>query len=146
MEAKERVSVKGLIHIILKDSTGKIKAEIKQNLILNTGKEMFADLIGGTGGQTILSAIALGDNGTAPDATQTDLIGTQVANQTTTNQRIETTERFVATFTFTASATIQEAVLHDNASPRKCACRATFGPITVAVDDVLTFTWDINFA
>jgi len=147
----EQVESKGKVTAILKDPSGRVKKILViENLILDDGKEIFADLIGGTGAQTHLQCIALGTDGTAPSATDTDLIGTELGYKATTNEHISPgKERFVATFLAgEGTGTIQEAILADTVAAkgaRKCACRVAFGAITKAAGDTLTWIWDITF-
>jgi len=148
---KDRLGMKGHVTIELRDRLGVLKEVREANLILTDGLEIAADLLGGLGGQTKLQAIAIGDNGTAPSVSDTDIIGTELGRQTTSNSQPSSgLARFVSTFAAgVATGTWREASIADtNAAKgaRKCAARVAFGDITKGAGDSMTVTWDITFS
>jgi len=154
---KENTKVKGHCTATLYESEEDYKKRIVKkkyefdNLILTDGVEIFADLIGGLGGQTKLQCVGAGDNNTAPGVGDTDLIGAELGFKITSNSQIASGKtRYEVTFTAgQATGTWKEAILADTVAAkgaRKCASRVSFGDIVKGAGEVLTWVWDISFS
>jgi len=153
MAIKEKpIKMKENVFWELRGPGGKVKDSGKaHNLILTDGHEIAAEVLGGTGTQTKLQCIALGDDNTAPAVGQTDLQGAELGRVTTVNTNVvgsEDTERFVGTFGPGAgTGAIEEAVLADTnaaSGARKCFSRVLTGTITKGAGDTLTVTWEVQ--
>lgn len=76
MEKPEIVTLRGEFKLIVKNKSGKIiERYFDKNLIVNLAKTSLANLIGGTGTNKNITAIAFGTNGTAPDVADTAITG-----------------------------------------------------------------------
>lgn len=151
VEIKEGIKMKGKVRFELYDKDGNKKLDRTiENLILNNGKEIAAERLGGTGTQDYLQAIALGVNNTAPAVSQTDLQGAELGRVTTVNSYVVSfIERFIGTFgPGVGTGIIEEAVIADaNAASgaRKCFSRVITGTITKGAGDTMTVTWEVTF-
>jgi hypothetical protein len=109
------------------------------------------DRLGGLGGATAITAIAIGDLDTAASMAQTDLQGTELDYHTCTNSRVNN-NKLVCYSDFGAghgTGTIKETVCADtNAAKgaRKCLARCVIGPIVKAGGDTVTIIWEFIFA
>lgn len=83
MDMKQNLGLKGKVTFRLFDKHGKLKQEdVIENGITTLGYDLLCQLLAGTGGDK-LSHIGIGDDDTAFDPGQTDLIGTSYRKSAT---------------------------------------------------------------
>lgn len=84
------IPVKGIVTLTARDSTGKIVDQRKQNLVVNVGKKLLAQFIGGLGSPVAVGTIAVGTNSTSPAAANTTL-GTEIYREACSSSLVTTT-------------------------------------------------------
>jgi hypothetical protein len=120
------------------------------NLVLTDGFEIICDRLTGLGAQPNLKCIAIGDSNTAAQASQTDLQGSELAFQASTNSRDGSNVAIMYT-TYAAgvgTGTIKETVIADTVAAkgsRKCAGRTVLPDIVKGAGDTLTIIWEFIF-
>lgn len=144
---EDKVSVRGDVHIVLRDERGRIKAERRfQNLIVNGGKNLLAQVLGAGG--TKPSHLAIGTGTTAVSATQTALvseIGTRVA--VSHSNPSGSVWRMVGTFgPGNGTGAITEAGLFNASSGGTMFARQVFAVINKDSNDSLEITWEVTFS
>jgi len=100
-------------------ATGKVKNKtVHHNLVTNVGKQQVANLIGGLGGATAFTHIALGTDATAPSAGDTSLLAEVERNSATISSPGANQVRFEHVFTVGSgvSHAIREVAVSDSAS------------------------------
>ena len=124
----------------------KLSDEEIHNTILNEGKNIVRDLIGGLNSQGAFTHIAIGTDGTASNATDTDL-GAEVTRATATvTAPGDYQVKFEKVFTFGSgeSYSIQEAGLFDGESGSDMLNRIHFSTKSVDADTDLSVTITIT--
>ena len=146
----------GRIELTVTNPDGSVFAHRKvKNIITNTGKALFAGLVGNVGGLAALGWIATGTSNTAAAASQTALgaeITTNGLQRTaTTNSRTTTavtndTLSMVATFTVSGSSTVQEIGVFNASSAGIMAGRQVISPLALVSGQQLMATYTIQFS
>ena len=127
-----------------------IDAGASHNMVLDDGFELIVDRLAGLGGQPNLKCIAIGDDDTPTDPSQTDLQGTELAYQSVSASRVGSAmARFHTTYgAGVGTGTIRETVIADTvtaAGGRKCAARTVLPDIVKGAGDTLTIIWEFIF-
>lgn len=141
---QEPLPLTGVVTITLKDSTGKVKEEIKKNLVVNTGKNFVASAIVAASASP-MTHMAIGTGTTGAAVTDTTL-QTELSRVAFTSAVASSN---VATMTATWSAgvgtgAITEAGIFNNSIGGTMFSRVVFGVITKAISDTLTISWAIT--
>jgi hypothetical protein len=146
MKNEENLKVTGKVTIQVINS-GKVVNSINiDNLVVNSGRDWIAGLIGGTAGT--MTHMAVGDGvavelltDTTLDPTATELARVTVNTPSTLNN-ITT---FVATFAAgVATGAISEAGIFNAASAGDMLCRTTFDVVNIGSADSMSITWAIT--
>lgn len=137
-------SLKGHLHIVLRDEHGNVKEEMEgPNVVVNGGKAWVASRMAGT--PAVMSHMAIGSSNTAESPTQTALLAQTaiVALTSTTPSTNQVT--YVATFgAGVGTGVVAEAGIFDAASAGTMLARSIAISLTKGATDVLTVTWVIT--
>lgn len=120
--------------------------------IQNSGKAEAAALLIDTASPTAFSYIAYGDDTTAFDATNTTLVGTESQRAAGSKSRVTTTvtndtAQLQKQFSITATETIGESAVFNDATAGDMLCRQVLSPTrSVVSGDTWTSTWKIKCA
>ena len=146
---KERMGLSGKVDYRLRDANGNLKMERLNvgNIVVNTGKAQVAELIIGAG--TAFSNIAIGTGATqAFTADSTQLVAEDqrdtATKSTDTTDSTGDTAKFVHTFTFTASKTINESGVFNASTGGDMLCAQYISDINVESGDSLEITWKLD--
>lgn len=151
MNGLENLKVKGRLNIVLRDKDGNIKDERDvDNLVVNAGLAYIISRMVGTS-KAVMSHMALGSNGTAAAAGQTDLLALLGAREALDSSTISGTnsEKVVYVASFEpgdATGAIQEAGIFNAASAGDMLCRTVFSVVNKGADDAMTVTWTITLS
>jgi hypothetical protein len=145
MKNEENLKVTGKVTIQVINS-GKVVNSINiDNLVVNSGRDWIAGLIGGTAGT--MTHMAVGDGVTGESLTDTalDPTATELARVTITPSTLNNTTTFVATFVAgVATGAITEAGIFDAASAGNMLSRTTFDVVNIGSSDSMSITWTIT--
>jgi len=146
---KTKVGLSGKVDYRLRDSTGKLKMERLNvgNIVVNAGKAEVAELIIGSG--TAFSNIAIGTGATQAFAASDTELNTEDSRDTATTSTDTTdttgdTSKFVHTFTFSATKTINESGVFNSSSGGDMLCAQYISDINVESGDSLEITWKLD--
>jgi hypothetical protein len=146
MDATASLVLKGRVHIVLTDAQGNVKQENESdNLSFTVGKAFEASAL-----ITIPSIrflyMAVGTSNTAPDLTQTALIGSELGRVATSNSNpTSVTTQFIGSFgAGVATGTIEEAGLFSASSSGSMFSRYLTGTFAKGSTDTLAITWTIT--
>jgi len=124
-------------------------------VITNVGRAEFCGLAGNVDSRTAFTYIAYGDSSTNPQATQTDLQGTESQRAAATVSLVKRTVsndtlRLTKTFTISSSETVAECGIFNGAtnggSPDVCGARAVLSPTrSLLANDTWTPIIDVKF-
>jgi len=132
-----------------------VDMKVSPNLVVTAGKALVAQRLGGLGGASAVSHIAVGTGTTSPasgDTTlQTELAssGLTRASATVTNTTVTVTNdtcQATTTFTVTGTQAVTESGLFNASSGGTLLCRQTFSAINVVSGDTLQVTWKVTMA
>jgi hypothetical protein len=143
---KDKLAIKGLLHIQLFGPDGKLKTERKvENIITNAGREYIIDRLQGT--VAVMDYMAIGTGTNAAAAANTTL-QTEVARaQGTLSQPNANTDRLVHTFAAgTGTGNITEAGRLNAASVGTLMGRVVFTAVPKGANDSLQMTYDFTYA
>lgn len=142
---KETCKLRGKIHLVLRDVTGKIKQEIvKDNLIVTTGLALLASrCVSNT--DAAPSHMAIGSSLTAPALGDTAL-GTELGRVALTRAiSAANVVTYVADFPAgTGTGVVAEAGTFNAAVTGTLLNRVTFGTVTKGSSDAMQITWIIT--
>ena len=147
----ENLKLSGQLNIVLKDKTGKIKAQREEkNLVVNSGLEYIASRMTGTS-KAVMSHMAVGSGTTAAAATQTDLVSILGSREALDSTTISGTnnEKVVYVSSFEAgdgTGAITEAGLFNASTSGDMLCRTVFSVVNKAADDTMSITWTITLS
>ena len=144
---KNEIFVKGSLKII---KNGKVIEKV-ENLVVNFGLSLLAELLAGTTGLTLPNYIAIGTGGTTPVSIDTSLVSEITAARaqaqksigTGSNANKLTFSKYWAPNSFTG--TIQEAGLFDASAFGNMFNRAIFTSVEVTSIDTFAIVWTISF-
>ena len=148
---KEKTGLSGKFKLELVSPEGTIKAvrEIP-NTIMNTGlAEMSGLLLSDVGGNAF-DHLALGEDNTAPNATQSSLISEAYrtggdGTQETTAQTDDTAQ-LSGSFSITSSVTLQEAGIFNSSSGGVMLARTTYSSISASNGDTVNAVYKVQFS
>ena len=141
-------SFKGTIRLEHYDKDGTLlRVQQQDNLVVNTGKTLAVQRLGGITADAI-SHIAIGTDNTAAAAAQTALLAethresctAALATITTANDSV----LFESTFTFAGSFALVETGLFNAASSGTMFSRAVFATVNVTSGQSVVFKWTIT--
>ena len=147
----EKVSVKGYVSLVLRDSDGNIKQHETCNMVMNSGLALLTSRLIGTA-KAVISHMAIGTGTTAAAKTQTALStelvrvaitsGVQVTS-TVTNDSVQ----YVATFApGVGTGAITEGGLFNAASGGDLLARTVWPVVNKGASDTLTITWKVSLS
>jgi hypothetical protein len=146
MLKKEKIKSSGKLHIVLRNKFGEVIEErYTTNLITTVGKEHIADQLSDQN-ESAMSHMAIGDDDTAPDVTDTTL-GNELTRQafdsrTLTDNEVEYKRKFLAG---DGTGTIKEAgLLNAGAGGTLLAHTAISPAISKGASDTLEITWTLT--
>jgi len=146
----DNVTMKGDIHIVVKDEMGNITQEYKYlNLVVTTGKNHMAGRLANTTTDgAAITHMAIGTGSTAPIVADSALKLPFGARQTVVLSHIAGTNYMtaVANFPGTTYATIGicEAGLFTDSTIGLLVCRTTFSPFTISSAEIIGISWKIT--
>lgn len=148
IEAKTRIGISGRLHILIQDAkTGEIlRDEWNDNKIVDTGLNLVRDLI--AGGNTPVTEIAVGTDGTAPTNSDTTLTAevfrSPITRRIPTDKKI-TLQLFIPT-TSANGNTLREAGIFNAATAGDMLSRVTYADIVKTSAITVTLTWEITIS
>lgn len=149
---EEKLGIRGDVVATLRDENGYIlQREEKRNLIVTVGKNFLASLLAGDT-STVMSHIAIADDGTEPISSQTALVASTELARAAALVESGTggnSNKVTYTITFaggTGTGTIAEAGIFNASSAGTMLSRIVFDPtLPKGVTDTLTITWTITY-
>jgi len=149
--AKETLKLSGKLQIVHRDKDGNIKQTREHdNLIVNAGLDFITSRMLGAS-KAVMSHMALGSDGTAAAAGQTDL-GTTLGSRKALGGAVQSgsnNEQIVFTTTFAAgeaTGAVAEAGIFNAATGGDMLCRTAFPVVNKAAGDTIAITWTITFS
>ena len=144
----EKATLIGKFHIALFDQNKLIEERDVFNTVMNAGKaEMSGLLLKDVGGQAF-DYVAIGTGTTAPNITQTALVGEKYRNACTGSQQTTTvtndTARLTCSIAITATATMSEAGVFNSSSAGDMLARTTFSGLAVSSGNTLQVGYSIQ--
>jgi hypothetical protein len=143
---KDKVGVKGRLHIVLRDEFGNIKSETEvDNLVVNTGLDYIASRMKDATA-TAMSHMAVGSGSTAAAGGDT-VLGTQIGSRVSLASTTVTSNSVVYVASFPAgvgTGAITEAGIFNAATSGTMLCRTVFGVVTKSAADSMQITWTIT--
>lgn len=142
---KDKHTLKGTVHIVLKDKDGKVLDERTfPNLVVSSGLNWVASRMT-SGSDAVMSHMAVGSGSTAPalgDTTlQTEVSRIALASATSLLAQV----RYVATFgAGVGTGSLQEAGIFNAGSSGTMLCRTTFAVVNKGASDTLQITWTVS--
>lgn len=119
-----------------------------KNLVTTLGKTLMASVFKNTSDSTRVTHAALGDDASAPEASQTALGNEHAAGwirAAVTGTNTDNNTRFTATWTATTTETIREAGLFTAAAAGTMVARFLVQEVQINNGDTLDLTWTLNF-
>jgi hypothetical protein len=144
----DTLTVKGKLHIVLRDENGNIKEERKHdNLVVTSGLTHIASRVVGTT-QAVMSHMALGTGTNPADADdvelQTELVRVALDTPMSNAGSIITA---VATYgAGTGTGALTEAGIFNASTAGTMLCRTSYAVINKGSADTMTITWTITIA
>lgn len=147
---KENFSVKGKLHLVLRDKEGNVILEREEkNLVVSDGRAFITSRMIGTS-SAVMSHMAIGSDSTAAASGQTALLGElgRAALTSITQQQVVSPNdsvQFVSIFgAGVGTGSLREAGVLNNSSGGTMLCRSVFDLITKGPSDSLTITWTVT--
>jgi len=151
MNGKEKLKVKGAVDLVLFDKNGRIKdSRFIPNTVMAVGDAYIADQLSDSS-EAAMSHMAIGEDDTAPNATDTTL-GTEIVRValTSTTQGTGADDNdviYIGEFgADVGTGAICEAGIFNSAATDDgtMLCRTTFAVINKDSDDTLKITWTLT--
>lgn len=143
----EKLKATGMVHIIQKDSFGKIIKEFETpNLVVTTGKNYIAEkMVATTNSPVSMTHMAIGTDTTTPAVGDTAL-GTQTGRVSLSASSVtDNAITYTATFPAgTGDGAITEAGIFNASSGGTMLCRTTFPVVNKASGDTIAITWVVT--
>ena len=120
----------------------------ERDLVVDSGLDLCIESLGKSGADrpAAISHIAIGEDGSAPTASDTAL-GNEVMREEATYTKTGTGQgRWEAAFSITGSYTLREAGLFNASSGGTMFCRDTFSERTVESGDEVTVIYTVSFS
>lgn len=147
---KEKTTLKGKFHIAVVRDNQVIQEFESPNTVLNAGKAQVAALMLTDIGGTAFDYIAVGTGTSAPNVTQTALVGEKYRGACTGSQVTTTvtndTARLTCSIAMTATNTLSEAGALNSSSAGILLARSTFSGVSVITGDTLNVGYDVAVA
>jgi hypothetical protein len=147
MIKKDSSKVTGMVNVVIRDDSGKIKQEFTvPNLVVDTGLDFIASRMKDTS-EAAMSHMAVGTGNTAANAADTAL-GTQLARAALTSSTVtDNSIAYVATFAAgTGTGALTEAGLFNDPTAGTMLCRTVFAVINKGAADSMTVTWTVTIS
>jgi hypothetical protein len=144
----EKATLIGKFHIALFDGDKIIEERNVYNTIMNGGKAQVAGLILTDVGGTGCDYVAVGTGTTAPNVTQTALVGEKYRNACTGSLQTTTvandTARLTCSIAITATATMSEAGAFNSSSAGVMLARTTYSALAVSSGNTLQVGYSVQ--
>jgi hypothetical protein len=142
MKNEENLKVTGKVNIQVINSGKVIHSTDIDNLVVSTGRNWIASLIGGATGS--MTHMATG-TGTTTEVLADTTLETEVARVTTADSYSSNTASFTSTFNAgVTTGAITEAGIFDASSAGDMLCRTTFAVVNISSSDSMSITWTIT--
>jgi len=148
MEIKEPVKLKGKFSIAVLDKEGEVKeSQEVSNTIMNAGiAEVTALMLTDQSG-TAFDYLAIGTGNSAPNATETALIGEKYRSAGTGSQETDTitndTAQLTTSISITSSISVREAGIFNSSSAGTMLARTTCSAISVNDGDTVNLGYSV---
>jgi len=143
----EKFGLKGRFRIACLRDNQVIEERDTDNTIMNAGKTEVSGLLLTDIGGVAFDYLAVGTGTTAPNATETALVGEKYRGAGTGSQTTTTvtndTARLTASVAITASNSLTEAGIFNSSSGGDMLARTTFSAINVNSGDTLNIGYDV---
>ena len=148
---EENVSLRGRFHVAVLGEDGKEKFhQIVQNTIMNAGIKVVTGLMLIDIGEDAFDYIAIGTGTSAPNATESALIGEKYRVAGTGSQETDAvtddTARLTTSMAITSSVSITEAAVFNSDSTGDMLARSTFSGVSVNDGDTINIGYDCILA
>ena len=144
---KDSLPIKGTVEISLKGPDGKVKKSATlKNLVVTDGKGLIAGLLA-QDGSTFPSHMAVGTSDAATAVGQSSLQGTELGRVALKSTTVQNTNEVLYNATFgagTATGTIEEMGIFNDASAGTMLCRVLTGTFDKGSNDSLDITWTLT--
>ena len=147
MIKKDLSKVTGMVNVVIRDDSGKIKQEFTvPNLVVDTGLGFIASRMKDTT-DAAMSHMAVGTDNTAANAADTAL-GTELARQALTSTTVTSNSiSYIATFAAgSGTGSLTEAGLFNDLATGTMLCRTVFAVINKGDADSMTVTWTVTIS
>jgi hypothetical protein len=147
MIKKDLSKVTGMVNVVIRDDSGKIKQEFTvSNLVVDTGLDFIASRMKDTA-EAAMSHMAVGTDNTAATAADTAL-GTELARQALTSTIVSSNSiSYIATFApGVGDGALTEAGLFNDPTAGTMLCRTVFAVINKDAADSMTVTWSVTIS
>jgi len=147
MIKKDLSKVTGMVNVVIRDDSGKIKQEFTvPNLVVDTGLGFIASRMKDTT-DAAMSHMAVGTNTTAANSADTAL-GTELARQALTSTTVTSNSiAYIATFAAgSGTGALTEAGLFNDPATGTMLCRTVFAVINKGAADSMTVTWTVTIS
>ena len=147
MIKKDLSKVTGMVNVVIRDDSGKIKQEFTvPNLVVDTGLGFIASRMKDTT-DAAMSHMAVGTDNTAANAADTAL-GTELARQALTSTTVTSNSiSYIATFAAgSGTGALTEAGLFNDLATGTMLCRTVFAVINKGDADSMTVTWTVTIS
>jgi uncharacterized membrane protein len=147
MIKKDSSKVTGMVNVVIRDDSGKIKQEFTvPNLVVDTGLAFISSRMKDTS-EAAMSHMAVGTDNTVANAADTAL-GTQLARAALTSSTVtDNSIAYVATFAAgTGTGALTEAGIFNDPTAGTMLCRTVFSVINKGAADSMTVTWTVTIS
>lgn len=149
MQNKELFGLKGTMEMTIRRGNGDVDVFRKDNIIVDSGFDLIADALGnGASRPAVLSHVAVGSDGTAPDPTNTALLA-EITRVAGTYGHVSSTKTFTITADFpagTGTGGIEEAGVLNAATAGDLFDRVVFPVVNKGADDSMTITFTFTMS
>jgi len=145
---KEPAKLKGKFSIAVLDKKGNTKESFEiPNTVMNAGIAEVTGLMLEDVGGTAFDYLAIGTGNSAPNATETALVGEKYRSAGTGSQETDTitddTAQLTTSISITSSISIQEAGVFNSSSAGTMLARTTFSAVNVNDGDTVNLGYGI---
>lgn len=141
------ITASGVVEVVLRDADGHIVQQFRtHNLVVQTGLEYVAGLLGFTGSPDQISHIGVGTSSVGPSGEQTDLVSplgdrAEWVNRSTSSASFSLTADFLAG---ESTGAITECGLFNSFTAGAMICRTVFDVVNKSATNSLSITWTIS--
>lgn len=141
---KDNFSVRGMVHLILRDKDGNIKQDFTiKNMVVSSGFEFIASRMLGTSAP-VMSHMAVGTSTTAAGLAQTTLVAESERSAFDSVTRTVASIAFIATFPPSSAFALSEAGIFNAPTAGSMLCRTVFPVVNKQEEDTLTINWTVS--